>query len=81
MAKSGKVMVKLWQSYGRVYGKAMAEVWQRDSVVMVKLCWAPYYSDASNRCTVLRTDAHNLRLYMVMEMDGFDGFWIGFMPG
>ena len=23
----------------------------------------------------------NLRLYMVMEMDGFEGFWIGFMPG
>ena len=23
----------------------------------------------------------NLRLYMVMEMDGFEGFRIGFMPG
>ena len=42
---------------------------------------ALYCTDASNRCTVPRTDAHNLRLYMVMEMDGFDGFWIGFMPG
>ena len=41
---------------------------------------ALYCTDASNRCTVLRTDAHNLRLYMVMEMDGvdgcLDGFWL-----
>ena len=51
MGKFGKVMVKLRQSYGKVYGKAMAELWQRDSEVMVKLCLAPYCSDASNRCT------------------------------
>ena len=81
MAKLGQVMVKFWQSYGKVYGKAMAELWQRDSEVMVKLCLAPYSTDASNRFTLRRTDAHNLRLYMVMEMDGFDGFWIGFMLG
>ena len=36
MAKFGEVMVKLWFRYGKVYGKAMAELWQRDSEVMVK---------------------------------------------
>ena len=51
MAKFGEVMVKLWFRYGKVYGKAMAELWQRDSEVMVKLWLAPYYLDASNRCT------------------------------
>ena len=52
MVMFGKVMVKLWPRYGKVYGEAMAEVWQRDSEVMVKLFLAPYCSDASNRCTV-----------------------------
>ena len=80
MSKFGKVMVKLWQRYGRVYGKAMAELWQRDSGVMVKLCLAPYYSDASNRSRLRRTDAHNIRLYiyiyMMMEVDGLDGYCV-----
>ena len=50
-----KFMAKFWQSLAGLWqncSKAVAELWQRDSEVMVELCLALYCTDASNRCTV-----------------------------
>ena len=69
-------MVKLRQSYGKVFGKAVAKLWQRDTEVMVKLCLAPYCSEASNRCTGASTDAQNIDIYILYIYDDGDG-WIG----
>ena len=64
------IMAKLWQSYG----KGMAKLWW-------KYVWPHSVRMRRTDARLRRADAHNMRGYMVMEMDGFDGCWNRFMPG